>query len=150
MQARYVHTNLIADDWRTLSQFYVDVMGCVPVPPERSYSGSDLKSGTNLPGVGLVGVHLRLPGLGPDGPTLEILQYESQLPRSVFAVNRPGFTHLAFSVDDVSLARSEVLAAGGATVGEIVIVEKPDGERLEWCYVRDPEGNMIELQASAP
>ena len=149
MQARYVHTNLIADDWRSLSRFYVDVFGCVPVPPERSYSGSELERGTNLAGVGLQGVHLRLPGLGSEGPTLEIFQYESQSSRSDFAVNRPGFTHLAFSVDDVSSAQSEVLAAGGSTVGEVVVVEKPDGERVEWCYVRDPEGNMIELQASA-
>ena len=149
MQARYVHTNLIADDWRALSRFYVEVFGCVPVPPERSYSGADLETGTDLPGVGLSGVHLRLPGLGPDGPTLEIFQYESQSPRSAFAVNQPGFTHLAFSVDDVPRAQAEVLEAGGSAVGEIVVVEKPDGERVEWCYVRDPEGNMIELQASA-
>lgn len=52
-------------------------------------------------------------------------------------------------MDDVTRAHSEVMAAGGSAVGEIVIVEKPDGQRVEWCYVRDPEGNMIELQASA-
>src|SRR5678815_5648625 len=29
---RYVHTNLIARDWRALARFYEDVFGCVPVP----------------------------------------------------------------------------------------------------------------------
>lgn len=146
MQARYIHTNLIAENWRTLSRFYIEVFGCVPVPPERSYSGAELEKATALRGVGLEGVHLRLPGLGAEGPTLEIFQYEALAPRGHFAVNQPGFTHLAFSVEDVSRMQSKVLAEGGSAVGEIVVVEKADGERVEWCYVRDPEGNMIELQ----
>ena len=33
--ARYVHTNLIARDWRRLAAFYESVLGCVPVHPER-------------------------------------------------------------------------------------------------------------------
>ena len=33
--ARYVHTNLIARDWRELARFYVEVFGCELVPPER-------------------------------------------------------------------------------------------------------------------
>jgi len=37
--ARYVHTNLIAWDWKRLAAFYQDVFGCVPVPPERDLSG---------------------------------------------------------------------------------------------------------------
>jgi predicted enzyme related to lactoylglutathione lyase len=31
---RYVHTNLIARDWRKLAAFYQLVFGCLPVPPE--------------------------------------------------------------------------------------------------------------------
>ena len=149
LEARYVHTNLIAENWRTLSSFYRSVFGCVPVPPERAYSGTELEKGTALPGVGLVGVHLRLPGFGIQGPTLEIFQYESNVERPNHAVNSLGFTHLAFSVDDVASAQAEVLAAGGTAVGDIVTVTKADGVEIEWCYVRDPEGNMIELQSSA-
>ena len=148
MNARYVHTNVIADDWRALARFYESVFGCVPVPPERRYSGEELEGGTAMPGNGLAGVHLRLPGFGNDGPTLEIFQYDALEERAAFAVNRPGFTHIAFVVEDVPAARAEVLAAGGSKVGEVVVVERPDGLRVEWCYVRDPEGNMIELQAT--
>ena len=149
MQARYVHTNLIAENWRALSRFYETVFGCSPVPPERAYSGSELERGTGLPGVGLSGVHLRLPGYGAQGPTLEIFQYEATTSRPDLAVNQPGFTHLAFAVENVSSARAEVLGAGGSAVGDVVVVTKPDGVDVEWCYVRDPEGNMIELQSSA-
>ena len=74
--ARYVHTNLIARDWRRLAAFYRDLFGCEPVPPERDYRGPLLDAGTGLADAHLTGVHLRLPGYGEDGPTLEILHYE--------------------------------------------------------------------------
>ena len=45
-------------------------------------------------------------------------------------------------------ARGQVLAAGGSAVGEIVRTPVADGRELAWCYVRDPEGNILELQAS--
>jgi hypothetical protein len=70
--AKYVHTNLIAEDWRALADFYQRVFGCVPVPPERDFQGEALEAGTGIPGAHLRGVHLRLPGWGEDGPTLEI------------------------------------------------------------------------------
>lgn len=43
IDARYVHTNLIADDWRTLSDFYRQLFGCVPVPPERDFQGEEIE-----------------------------------------------------------------------------------------------------------
>jgi hypothetical protein len=49
LQAKYVHTNLIAQDCgagRVLSA----VFGCVPVPPERDLSGLLMEAGTGLPG----------------------------------------------------------------------------------------------------
>ena len=64
MQARFVHTNLIAEDWRELAAFYCTVFGCVPVPPERDFAGAEVEAGTGVPGVRLRGVHLRLPGAG--------------------------------------------------------------------------------------
>ena len=77
--ARYVHTNLIARDWRRLARFYQDVFGCVPVPPERNLSGTEMEAGTGVPGARLQGMHLRLPGTGPDGPTLESSSIQSRL-----------------------------------------------------------------------
>jgi glyoxylase I family protein len=65
---RYVHTNLIARDWRALARFYEAHFGCVVVPPERDYAGAELEAGTGVAGAQLAGVHLRLPGHGGDGP----------------------------------------------------------------------------------
>ena len=143
---RYVHTNLIAQDWRALADFYVEVFGCVPVPPERDYAGPDLEAGTGVPGATLKGMHLRLPGHGDEGPTLEVYAYPENAPAGNRAVNRPGFAHLAFEVDDVAAAHAAVLAAGGAAVGEIVTLTTSTG-RVTWCYVSDPEGNAVELQS---
>lgn len=78
--AKYVHTNLIARDWRALSRFYQEVFGCTPVLPERNLSGPDLEAGTGVPGAHLQGMHLRLPGHGAAGPTLEIFQYTELVP----------------------------------------------------------------------
>ena len=147
MRAKYVHTNLIAKDWRKLADFYQKVFGCVPVPPERDFSGKDLEAGTGIPGANLQGIHLRLPGYDQDGPTLEIFQYSREAERSPVKVNRPGYGHIAFSVENVASARQEVLAAGGRTVGENVTLEVSGGAKVTWCYVTDPEGNVIELQS---
>ena len=147
LNARYGHTNLVARDWRTVAAFYEELFGCEPVPPERDYRGPDLEAGTGVSGAALRGVHLRLPGHGPNGPTLEIYQYEPELDAIPVAVNRPGFGHIAFAVDDVAAAREAVLAASGRAVGEVVTLQTSDGRRVTWCYVTDPEGNIVELQA---
>ena len=145
--ARYVHTNLIARDWRRLADFYESAFGCVPVPPERDYSGPALEAGTGVSGATLRGVHLRLPGGGADGPTLEIYSYSRQAEGPVPTVNRPGFAHIAFEVASVTDARRTVLDAGGRTVGEVVTLTTLVGRTVTWCYVTDPEGNIIELQS---
>jgi predicted enzyme related to lactoylglutathione lyase len=88
-----------------------------------------------------------LPGQGENGPTLEILHYDSLEPRPKMAVNRPGFAHIAFEVENVEAAQREVLANGGRAVGEIVTLMIKTGAKVTWCYVTDPEGNVLELQA---
>jgi catechol 2,3-dioxygenase-like lactoylglutathione lyase family enzyme len=147
ISARFAHVNLIADDWRALARFYADLFGCQYVPPERDYAGPDLARGTGVAGAALRGAHLRLPGYGADGPTLEIFQYARSEAGSPPAANRRGYGHICFAVSDVEQARRRVLAAGGGTVGDIVTLQTSDSGRLTWCYVTDPEGNIIELQA---
>jgi catechol 2,3-dioxygenase-like lactoylglutathione lyase family enzyme len=148
-RARYVHTNLVARDWQALAGFYERVLGCVPVPPERHFSGPTLEAGTGVRGSRLDGIHLRLPGRGDDGPTLEIFSYSIAADGPAPAVNRPGFGHLAFEVASVEEARAEVLAAGGRAIGEVVTLTTAAGRRVTWCYVSDPEGNILELQSWA-
>ena len=148
--ARFGHTNLIARDWRRLAEWYERLFECVPVPPERDYSGSDLERGTGVSAAALRGVHLRLPGHGDDGPTLEIYTFASTRDAPGRVIDAPGWGHIAFAVSDVDAARRRVLDEGGATIGEVVTLTTSDGRRVTWCYVTDPEGNIIELQSWAP
>ena len=146
MKAKYKHTNIVAADWRKLAGFYRQVFGCEPVPPERAAVGEWVERCTSVPGAEVRGVHLRLPGYGDEGPTLEIFQYNLPEQRPATAINRPGLAHLAFEVDDVETARDEVIAAGGKCVGELVTVEIRGAGTITLIYMTDPEGNIIELQ----
>jgi predicted enzyme related to lactoylglutathione lyase len=146
MNVRFVHTNLIAQDWRRLARFYEQVLGCTPVPPERNLAGKWLADATGLADAQIQGIHLRLPGYGDQGPTLEIFEYHRQEERQATAVNRPGFAHIAFAVDDVQAARDAILSAGGSAVGQIVALDIPGAGQITFAYVTDPEGNAIELQ----
>ena len=78
---RYAHTNIVCRDWRALSRFYIEVFDCQPVPPERDLKGAWLDRATGLRNAHLTGQHLRLPGFGEHGPTLEIFQYDEMPPR---------------------------------------------------------------------
>jgi predicted enzyme related to lactoylglutathione lyase len=146
LNAKYTHTNIVAQDWKRLAQFYEQLFDCVPVPPERDLSGPWLDAGTGLPDAHIRGIHLRLPGGGESGPTLEIFQYNREEPRPATAINRPGLAHLAFAVADVEAARQAVLDAGGTAVGDLVSLEVAGVGRVTFAYVTDPEGNIIELQ----
>jgi predicted enzyme related to lactoylglutathione lyase len=147
MSIRYVHTNIIARDWRVLASFYIRALSCTPVPPERYLSGPWLDAATGIADAHLTGVHLRLPGHGTTGPTLEIFSYDEVASRPTMAPDTPGLVHLAFLVDDVATVATEVLAAGGSAVGDLVTHDVPNVGRLVFQYLRDPEGNILELQS---
>lgn len=147
IDATFGHVNVIARDWRALAAFYTEVFGCELVPPERDINGPVLERGTGVQGAALTGAHLRLPGLGANGPTLEIYQFASMPDEGPSAPDRPGFRHIAFAVPSVAAARDAVLAAGGGVIGEIVTTQTKDGRFVTWTYLTDPEGNILELQS---
>jgi predicted enzyme related to lactoylglutathione lyase len=146
IHAKYVHTNLIAKDWKRLVRFYSEVFGCKLKGPERDMSGPWLDSVTSLQNAHLTGVHLRLPGYGKDGPTLEIFSYDELVGRGLPVANQCGFAHIAFAVEDVDQALQAVIAAGGGAVGQIAAREVDGVGLLRVVYARDPEGNIVELQ----
>ena len=146
---RYVHTNLVAKDWKSLARFYETVFACTPVPPERDLTGKPLDEATGIQSARIRGIHLRLPGHGKTGPTLEIFQYDRELAPSEAAANRLGFAHIAFAVDDVVAVRDAVLAAGGGELGKVVTHEVAGVGWITFAYLKDPEGNLIEVQSTS-
>ena len=150
--AKYGHTNLIAKDWRSLARFYEEQFGCTPVPPERDLKGSDLERGTGIPGAEVRGAHLRLPGHGAEGPTLEIFNYNILKEKPDVAVNRPGFGHIAFAVTDVPSARDGGAGGrratgggsghahdGGWSEGDVGLRDRSRGERDRTAVVVEIE-----------
>ncbi len=146
MTIRYTHTNIIAKDWKVLAIFYQEVFDCQPVLPERDLSGDWLDKVTNIKNVKIRGVHLQLPGYDKNGPTLEIFQYSETSEQLNINVNTPGFSHIAFHVDDVAKKSKEILKRGGKPVGEIMVKTYEEIGVLTIQYFTDPEGNIIELQ----
>lgn len=146
MSIRYTHTNIVSRDWKKLAKFYTEVFNCTPVPPERNLSGQWLDKGIGVENAILKGMHLRLPGFGDAGPTLEIYQYENIEDSITPQANSKGLGHLAFHVDDVEEIYKRVLSAGGSELGEITKKEIEGVGLLTFIYMADPEGNIIEIQ----
>lgn len=145
-EIRFTHTNLIARDWKKLAQFYIDVFGCKPIGKERDLKGKWIDRITGINKVRIIGVHLSLPGY-KNGPTLEIFQYEpNNYKLGDSLVNGLGFGHIAFHVENVPMMLAKITAHGGSQLGEYVEQKYNDNAVLKVVYVRDPEGNIIELQ----
>ena len=142
---RYAHTNLIARNWKALSQFYQRALCCIPLSP-RDLSGEWLDRLTGLSGAHITGEHLLLPGYGEEHPTLELFSYD-ELCALPGCINRTGFAHIAFEVDDVGETLARVLQEGGGQIGEMVTAAYPGGVTAQFVYATDPEGNIVELQS---
>jgi catechol 2,3-dioxygenase-like lactoylglutathione lyase family enzyme len=81
----------------------------------------------------------------PDGHgEIELVKFHSppaELGDQQAPSNTPGLRHLSFLVEDIDTVVADLQARGTELVGELVRYE--DSYRL--CYVRGPEGIIIEL-----
>jgi catechol 2,3-dioxygenase-like lactoylglutathione lyase family enzyme len=144
---RYAHTNITARNWKKLSDFYVNVFGCSVKPPDRRLSGDWLDQATGLSHAELEGVHLLLPGHGESGPTLEIFSYKETYECEPVMANYTGISHIAFEVEDVEKIFRDALEHGGSRLGEVTEKAIDGIGVLKFVYLRDPEGNIIEVQS---
>jgi catechol 2,3-dioxygenase-like lactoylglutathione lyase family enzyme len=133
------HVGIVVDDLDAATEFFVE-LGL-----ERQSSGEvegDLVDRI----VGLDGVRSELVMLQTrDGQRrLELVKFHS--PSSPegdphVPANAPGIRHLAFVVDDVDAVVAGLQARGTELVGEVVSY----GNSYRLCYVRGPEGIIVEL-----
>ncbi|MEI3612339.1 VOC family protein [Pseudogracilibacillus sp. SO30301A] len=146
MSIKYAHTNIVAKDWRRLSDFYIKVFNCKPVLPERNLSGKWLERLTNIDNVSIKGIHLSLPGF-EEGPTLEIFQYYPENPdKQSSNISSQGLGHIAFVVDNVEEVLNKLIECGGQKYGSLEEKEYESLGVLTVVYAKDPEGNIIEIQ----
>lgn len=126
-------------------QFYIDVFGCKPQYPERDLSGEWADKLTSIPGVRIMGMHFVLPGY-EDGLTLEIFQYDPRVGPTGHHINKHGFGHIAFHVDDVEEVVSNLIKHGGKMLGEIVRREYAGIGLLMAVYAQDLKATLLKLK----
>jgi len=95
--------------------------------------------------IGLEDVHTAVAMMGiPGGGKLELIEFHS--PPAVDGdpgapSNARGIRHLTFAVDDLDDVLARLQGLGGELVGEVVRY----GDSYRLCYLRGPEGIILEL-----
>lgn len=143
---KYIHTNLTVENLDKISEFYQKVFGCIPVRKPVNLAGQWVEDITAVKDAEIRYVHLALPGHGPHGPELELIQYKNKISHPKKISNCSGYGHLAFSVDNVQKVLQKLIEEGGGVIGEVVTTEVPNRGLLTEVYATDPEGNILELQ----
>jgi catechol 2,3-dioxygenase-like lactoylglutathione lyase family enzyme len=136
---RMDHVGIVVDDLAAAKAFFVELG--LELQGEWSAEGDWVDRVVGLEGVRAENAMLKTPD---DHGRLELIKF--QVPPHPDGdehapANTPGLRHLTFEVDDVDAAVAGVRAHGGDLVGEVVNYE--DIYRL--CYVRGPEGIIVEL-----
>lgn len=146
MKIKFGHTNIVTKNWKKLADFYEQVFDCKPVPPERNQKGEWLDKGTGVSNAHLQGMHLRLPGFGDHGPTLEIYEYATIINSEKNFSNKQGFGHIAFQVDEIEVILELAIRNGATKIGQLSEHYVENVGLLKFIYIADPDGNIIELQ----
>ncbi len=142
---KFAHVNIISSDWKKLADFYIKVFHCKPLWPERDLHGKWLDESTGIDNARISGTHLRLPGFEEGSPTLEIFQYNNNLPAEK-KINTEGICHLAFRVESVQKVLKEILKNGGTQIGKVTTKDLKELGTITYVYTTDPEGNILEIQ----
>jgi len=136
---RMEHVGIVVDDLAAATEFFLEL-------------GLELQGETPVEGrwvdrtVGLDGVRAEIAMLQtPDGHgRVELTKFHAPSTQGGdrhAPANAPGIRHLAFAVEDIDAVVAGLQARGTELVGELERYE--DSYRL--CYVRGPEGIIVEL-----
>jgi glyoxylase I family protein len=149
MLTRFVHINITSREPKKLAEFYIRVFTCERVRPGRLMNEAQLKTGSGVSNPSIEGEWLRLPGVGPEGPILEIFRWSEIPDRPAPVPNQPGLSHIAFEVDDIEKCCDLFCAAGGRHLGKVANLPRPSGT-LKFVNMLDPDGNIVELMQRVP
>jgi catechol 2,3-dioxygenase-like lactoylglutathione lyase family enzyme len=136
---RMEHVGIVVDDLAAAVEFFVE-LGLEP-GGKGQVEGKLVDRIIALDGTKAELAMLRAPDGGGE---IELVKFHSPPtqggdPRA--PANTPGIRHIAFLVDDIDALVAGLRARGTELVGELVRYE--DSYRL--CYVRGPEGIIVEL-----
>ena len=136
---RMEHVGIVVDDLPAAIEFFVELG--LGLQGEGSVEGRWVDRIVGLEGVRADFAIMQT----PDGSgRLELTKFHSPSNRGgdrQAPANAPGIRHVLFAVDDIDAAVAGLRARGAELVGEVVSYENV----YRLCYVRGPEGIIIEL-----
>jgi catechol 2,3-dioxygenase-like lactoylglutathione lyase family enzyme len=136
---RMEHLGIVVDDLAAATAFFVELG--LELQGEGAVEGGWVDRIVGLEGVRVDYAMLET----PDGHgRLELVKFHSPSVRRGdrdAPANTLGIRHLAFAVDDIDAAVASVRARGGELVGGV----ERYGDIYRLCYVRGPEGIIVEL-----
>ena len=129
------HPALAVPDMQQALDFYCGVVGFELV------AEYDLPSGLMEAPFGIEKAGCKVRMIHKGGTKIELFEFEdSRAGDPMRPVNQQGITHIALTSDDVP-ADYATLEAAGVAFNTPVQGETPN----QWCYGRDPFGNVVEL-----
>ena len=142
---RVNHVNIVVSDMERSLAFYVGLLG-MRVTFEADLEGAWIDTVTGLPGVSARCVFCQPP---EGGARFELLEYRSPPGAALHENARPntaGLRHVAFEVDDLAAWHARLREAGVEFVSAPVTVPfGVAGSRKRLCYLRDPDGVLVEI-----
>jgi len=135
---RMDHVSVVVDDLAAAIEFFVELG--LELQGEGSVEGREVDRIVGLDGVRSELAFLRT----PDGHgRLELVKFHSPPTQGgdrQAPANTPGIRHIAFAVEKIETVIARLRARGAELVGEL----EPYGGYL-LCYIRGPEGIIVEL-----
>jgi catechol 2,3-dioxygenase-like lactoylglutathione lyase family enzyme len=129
------HFGVTVTDLDRAVEFYEDTFD-LGTPDRFTVSGEAFADG-----VGVAGATGRFAHFVLDGARIELVEYDPEgVDAAATTVNQPGAKHLGLAVDDLDAFYAD-LDPSVTTLSEPRTTES--GTRI--CFVRDPEGNLIEV-----
>jgi catechol 2,3-dioxygenase-like lactoylglutathione lyase family enzyme len=140
---RMDHVGIVFDDLAAAMAFFVELG--LKLQGEGTVEGGWVDRVVGLEGIRVEFAMMET----PDGHgRLELIKFHAPSGRGGdrhAPANTPGIRHLAFAVNDIDAVVARLQARGAELVGEVERYE--DIYRL--CYVRGPEGIIVELAEQA-
>jgi len=136
------HSGFVVPDVDEAVDYYRIVLGFEMLFEDRLMTDW-IQRTMNIPGITC---HLAQCQSPISGQVIELLSFKN-VPKAIDPRMPvwPGIGHAAFLVDDLDRGVSELEAAGGSRIGEIV--DFPEG-RAVYCW--SPSGTVIELEEAPP
>lgn len=135
----FSHVAITVADFNRTVRFYADVFGAPVIGVNCDHDPARLRSF-----FGVEGDHpelkigwIRVPG----GATIEIFEFQPVSPAAQVEWTRQGLTHLSFNVRDTARWRDYLVSKGV----EIVTPPEQSPKGHTFFFVKDPDGNLIEL-----